>query len=97
MSSKKQDLSALFSESNSEEIMQSQALESRQVNLLTKDIFSSSKVARKGALDEVVMVGVRMTKRERKALKKLAADLDISVQEVLAQGVELVRQANALR
>jgi hypothetical protein len=72
-------------------------MESKQVDLLTIESYGPPKMVRKGPLDEVVMVGVRMTKRERKALKSLAGELDISVQEVIAQGVELVRQANAFR
>jgi hypothetical protein len=95
--SKKQDLSAMFSEIGNDEILQPYHIESKQVDLLTTEPVRSPKSARKGPLDEVVMVGVRMTKRERKALKSLAGELDISVQEVIAQGVELVRQANAFR
>ena len=74
--------------------------EIQPVELLTteskRDPFEHN-TGRKTALDESVMVGIRMTKRQRKALKQLAFDLDLSIQEVVRQAVVLFRDSKSLR
>ena len=52
---------------------------------------------RKNAMDEYVMVGIRMTRRQRKATKQLAADLEITIQELVRQAIVMYRDSKGQR
>lgn len=70
---------------------------SEQVNLLTKNEFTKLKDRPEESKAELVMVGVRMTKAERKALRSLSDQLEIPIQDLVRRGIALVRQAEGLR
>jgi hypothetical protein len=52
---------------------------------------------RKNPMDEYVMVGIRMTRRQRKATKQLAADLEITIQELVRQAIVMYRDSKGHR
>jgi hypothetical protein len=62
----------------------------------TKDPFDLTE-GRKTKDDEVVMVGVRMTKRHRKLVKSLAVQQDITIQELVRRALSLYRKDQGLR
>lgn len=75
--------------------------EKNEIQLLTKesktkDPFESNE-GRKTKDDEVVMVGVRMTKRHRKLVKSLAVQQDITIQELVRRALSLYRRDQGLR
>lgn len=68
-------------------------------DLLTKeeaDPFGHNN-GRKSANDEIVMVGVRMTKRHRKNLIHMATEMDITMQEVVRRALSEYRKQMGLR
>lgn len=67
--------------------------EIQSVELLTKNDPMAIPSGRKTPLDEYVMVGIRLTKRQRKALKMLAADMDLSIQETVRRAIVMFRDA----
>lgn len=87
-------LASLSALANDTKNIESQ-LENQQDNLLTND---SIKKSRKNPLDdEFVMIGARFSKRQRRDMKKLAADLEISIQELLHQSVAMFRESKGHR
>jgi hypothetical protein len=75
--------------------------ENNEIKLLTndpkaKDPFEANE-GRKTKDDEVVMVGVRMTKRHRKLVKSLAVQQDITIQELVRRALSAYRNSQGLR
>lgn len=70
--------------------------EINEIKLLTNDPFELND-GRKTKDDEVVMVGVRMTKRHRKLVKSLAVQQDITIQELVRRALSLYRREQGLR
>jgi len=52
---------------------------------------------RKTGDDEIVMVGVRMTKRHRKLLIHMSTELEITMQEVVRRALAAYRESQGLR
>lgn len=71
--------------------------QSGQVNLLTNSQFEDLRDRPTTSKAELVMVGVRMTKAERKALRSLSDQLETPIQDLVRRGIALVRQAEGLR
>lgn len=95
--SKKQDLATMFDVPT----MHTDAGQNQHVDMSTNagieaGFAQTAPGARKSPLDEIVMVGIRMTKRQRKALKMLSADMDTSVQDAVLQGLALLRKSRGL-
>lgn len=65
--------------------------------LLTIDDPFGHNLGRKSKDDEVVMVGVRMTKRHRKQLIHMATELDVTMQEVVRLALSEYRKQLGLR
>ena len=95
--SKKPNLATMFDAP----IVHPDAEQNQHVDMLTNagvdaGFAQAAPGARKSPLDEIVMVGIRMTKRQRKALKMLSADMDTSVQDAVLQGLALLRKSRGL-
>ena len=95
--SKKQDLASMFDAPT----VHPDAAQNQHVDMLTNadveaGFAQATPGARKSPMDEIVMVGIRMTKRQRKALKMLSADMDTSVQDAVLQGLALLRKSRGL-
>lgn len=71
--------------------------QAQEVNLLTKPEFTKLKDRPEESKAEIVMVGVRMTKAERRALRTLSDQLETPIQDLVRRGLALVRQAEGLR
>lgn len=74
-----------------------QAEKRTHVNVLTKESFKELKNRPEESKAEIVMVGVRMTKAERKVLRSLSDQLETPIQDIVRRGIALVRQAEGLR
>jgi hypothetical protein len=72
-------------------------IESKQVNLLTNNDFQELKDKMQGSKSEIVMVGIRMTAAERKSLRSMSAQTDVSIQDIVREGVALWRAKRGLR
>ena len=46
---------------------------------------------------EVVMVGVRMTKLERRQLKAMSVQMDLSIQDIMRKGIALFKAEQGIR
>ncbi len=46
---------------------------------------------------EIVMVGIRMTKAERRQLRAMAGQLEIPIQDIVRHGIALFREKQGLR
>lgn len=95
--SKKQDLATMFDAPK----VHPDTTQNQHVDMLTNadveaEFAQAAPGARKSPLDEIVMIGIRMTKRQRKALKMLSADMDTSVQDAVLQGLALLRKSRGL-
>lgn len=67
------------------------------VNKSTIDDFEKLKDRMEGSKAELVMVGVRMTKAERRQLRAMAGQLEISIQDIVRRGIALFRAEQGVR
>lgn len=70
---------------------------SEHVDMLTNSPFTELKNRPLESKAEIVMVGVRMTRAERKALRSLSDQLETPIQDIVRRGIALVRHAEGLR
>lgn len=69
----------------------------KHVALLTSDDVPLLSERGDGSRAEICMVGVRMTKAERRQLKAMAAQLDIPLQDIVRRGIALFRAEKGVR
>jgi len=74
-----------------------ETLQSKQVNLLTIEPFQELKDKIEGSKSEIVMVGIRMTAAERRSLRVMSAQTNVSIQDIVREGVALWRAKRGLR
>lgn len=67
------------------------------VNKLTIEEFTKLKDRDEGSKAELVMVGVRMTKAERRQLRAMAGQLEIPIQDIVRRGIALFRSEQGMR
>lgn len=67
------------------------------VNKLTTNDFVQLKDRTEGSKAEIVMVGVRMTKAERRQLRAMAGQLEIPIQDIIREGIALFRAKQGVR
>ena len=70
---------------------------SEHVNKLTIEEFTKLKDRGEGSKAELVMVGVRMTKAERRQLRAMAGQLEIPIQDIVRRGIALFRAEQGMR
>lgn len=70
---------------------------SEHVNKLTIEEFTKLKDRGEGSKAELVMVGVRMTKAERRQLRAMAGQLEIPIQDIVRRGIALFRSEQGMR
>lgn len=67
------------------------------VNNVTTEEFKKLKDRGEGSKAELVMVGVRMTKAERRQLRAMAGQLEIPIQDIVREGISLFRAKQGVR
>jgi hypothetical protein len=67
------------------------------VNKSTKNEFQQLKDRQCESKAEIVMVGIRMTKAERRQLRAMAGQLEIPIQDIVRHGIALYREKQGLR
>lgn len=67
------------------------------VNKVAKQGFAQLKDRSDESKAEIVMVGIRMTKSERRQLKAMSWQLDTPIQDIVREGISLVRKYKGLR
>ena len=69
-----------------------QQISKTQAGKQTETEFQQLKDKLKGSKAEVIVVSIRMTKAEKRALKVLSANVGIDIQDLVRRGIYLVRQ-----
>jgi len=70
---------------------------SELVNKSTINEFQQLKDRPDESKAEIVMVGIRMTKAERRQLRAMAGQLEIPIQDIVRHGIALYREKQGLR
>jgi hypothetical protein len=65
--------------------------------LLTSDSIPLLSERKEDSKAEIVMVGVRMTKAERRQLKAMAVQMDIPLQDIVRRGIALFKAEKGIR
>ena len=69
----------------------------QHVNKSTNSEFLQLKDRPDESKAEIVMVGIRMTKAERRQLRAMAGQLEIPIQDIVRHGIALYREKQGLR
>lgn len=67
------------------------------VNTSTDVEFKQLKDRPEGSKAEIVMVGVRMTRAERRQLRAMAGQLEMPIQDIVREGIALFRAKQGVR
>lgn len=67
------------------------------VNTSTNKEFIKLKDRPEESKAEIVMVGIRMTRAERRQLRAMAGQLEIPIQDIVRHGIALFREKQGLR
>lgn len=70
---------------------------SELVNKSTQKEFQRLKDRPDESKAEIVMVGIRMTRGERRQLRAMAGQLEIPIQDIIRQGISMFREKQGLR
>ena len=70
---------------------------SEHVNKITQIDFKKLKDRPEESKAEIVMVGIRMTRAERRQLRAMAGQLEIPIQDIVRHGIALYREKQGLR